>query len=186
MYTIGQLAKKFKLARSTLLYYDSIGLLAFSGRTASNYRTYSEADCQRLEQICTYREAGLSLDKIKELLTGTQSVTVSLLENQIHELNMEINKLRDKQKLIVRLLLNFQVQQRGGSVDKNAWLELFSAAGFSGHDRWKWHRDFEMTNPDKHELFMESLGLLPDEIASIRDWARSDYERAGAHLDVTS
>ena len=53
MYTIGKLAKKFDLSRSTLLYYDSIGLLKPSSRTESEYRQYSEDDAARLEQICT-------------------------------------------------------------------------------------------------------------------------------------
>jgi len=39
-YPDSQLAGRFGLSRSTLLYYDSIGLLSPSERTASNYRLY--------------------------------------------------------------------------------------------------------------------------------------------------
>ena len=38
MQTISQAAKKFKLSRSTLLYYDRIGLLRPTERTAAGYR----------------------------------------------------------------------------------------------------------------------------------------------------
>jgi DNA-binding transcriptional MerR regulator len=43
-YSISKLARAFGLSRSTLLYYDRIGLLAASGRTGSGYRCYSEKD----------------------------------------------------------------------------------------------------------------------------------------------
>ena len=45
--TITRLAKQFKLSRSTLLYYDRIGLLRPSGRSPSNYRLYTGSDRQR-------------------------------------------------------------------------------------------------------------------------------------------
>ncbi len=175
MYSIGQLAKKYKLARSTLLYYGSIGLLPGSGRTAANYRTYTEADCQKLGQICTYRAAGLTLAQIKSLLDGPQTGAAALLQSQVHNLNREIDRLRDRQKLIVRLLLTFQAQESRGPVDKAAWLELFKAAGFSDRDQWQWHRDFELASPDKHEAFLASVGYPAAEIAAIRAWARDGH-----------
>ena len=64
MITVGRLAKRFGLSRSTLLYYDSIGLLRPTGRSAKGYRLYSEDDAARLEKICLYRQTGLSLDEV--------------------------------------------------------------------------------------------------------------------------
>jgi SAM-dependent methyltransferase len=43
-FTIGALARRFSLARSTLLYYDRIGLLCPRGRSQGNDRLYSAAD----------------------------------------------------------------------------------------------------------------------------------------------
>ncbi len=37
MHTIGQIGKRFGLPRSTLLYYDAIGLLSPSRRSDANY-----------------------------------------------------------------------------------------------------------------------------------------------------
>ena len=42
--TVGRLARAFGLSRSTLLYYDSIGLLRPTGRSPANYRLYTRAD----------------------------------------------------------------------------------------------------------------------------------------------
>ena len=68
MLTIGQLARRFELSRSTLLYYDSIGLLSPSGRSRANYRLYSDDDVRRMEAIAGYRRAGLPLADIARLL----------------------------------------------------------------------------------------------------------------------
>jgi DNA-binding transcriptional MerR regulator len=43
MHTIGQAAKHANLSRSTLLYYDRIGLLRPSGRSRAGYRLYNGA-----------------------------------------------------------------------------------------------------------------------------------------------
>src|ERR1035441_10157287 len=51
--TVTDLARSCNLARSTVLYYESIGLLARPRRSAGNYRVYSEQDLDRLRQICT-------------------------------------------------------------------------------------------------------------------------------------
>ena len=51
MLTISQLARRFGLSRSTLLYYDSIGLLSPSARSDANYRLYSRNDIERMERV---------------------------------------------------------------------------------------------------------------------------------------
>jgi len=72
--TIGRLASKFNLSRSTLRYYDSIGVLSPIKRGKGNYRIYSEDDCNRLEQIASYRQTGLSLQRIKEILDNKNAL----------------------------------------------------------------------------------------------------------------
>ena len=74
-WTVGRLAKRFGLSRSTLLYYDGIGLLRPQSRAAGEYRTYGEAEAARLERICLYRRAGLTLEQIKQGIETLQSVS---------------------------------------------------------------------------------------------------------------
>ena len=64
MYTIKQLCVKSGLSRSTLLYYDSLRLVQPSARSQANYRLYSDDDVKRLERVCLYKEAGVSLEEI--------------------------------------------------------------------------------------------------------------------------
>lgn len=179
MYTIGQLARKYNLSRSTLLYYSSIGLLPASGRNSANYRIYSEADAHRLEQICIYRQAGLPLHTIQQLQAGARNAMEILLETRVHDLNQEIHKLRQQQKSIVRILLDIRAQQNDRPVDWESFMTLFEAAGFSDYDKWKWHREFEMMSPDQHRAFLEASHVPTDKIALLRSWVRKEYDPRG-------
>ncbi len=173
MYTIGQLAKEFGLSRSTLLYYDSIGLFSPSGRSRSNYRTYTGADRSRLKQICTYRKTGLALQDIRRIMQarGRRGV-LPLLEKRLGALNSEIRALRGQQHFIVTLLKNDRLLSQIRVMDKESWIRLLEAAGLDQAARDKWHTEFERLAPDAHQDFLESLGIPPKEVALIRKYSR--------------
>ncbi len=80
MFTIGQVAKKYSLSRSTLIYYDKIGVLTPSGRSESNYRVYSENDLKKMDRIQLFRSTGLSLEIIESILKAESSELSSTLE----------------------------------------------------------------------------------------------------------
>jgi DNA-binding transcriptional MerR regulator len=173
MYTIGQLAKKAGLSRSTLLYYDSIGLFSPSGRSGSDYRTYTEADRSRLEQICTYRRTGLSLTDIARIMrTRGKRGVLPLMEKRLDELNREIRALRSQQHFIVKLLKNDRALSRIRVMDKDSWIALLSTAGLDEAARDRWHAEFERLAPDAHQDFLESLGIPAKEVALIRKYSR--------------
>jgi DNA-binding transcriptional MerR regulator len=65
---IGQLAKRLDLNAQTIRYYERIGLLPEPGRTGSGYRVYGEEDERRLLFIKNARNAGLTLEEVKEVL----------------------------------------------------------------------------------------------------------------------
>ncbi len=52
MLNVTGLARRCGLSRTTLFYYESIGLLKASSRSPGNYRQYTERDVERLRQIC--------------------------------------------------------------------------------------------------------------------------------------
>ncbi len=170
MWTIGQLAKQFGLSRSTLLYYDKISLLSpTGGRSTANYRLYSESDRNRLQRICTLREASLSLDTIKEILASESDKLELALEERLGQLNVEIMRLRKQQKVIVRLL-NVGDYSRGSRImNKEKWIALLASVGMSENDMWNWHVSFETMMPEGHQDFLESLGIDDAEIAKIRE-----------------
>src|SRR5688500_4408082 len=63
--TISKLGRTFGLARSTLLYYDRIGILRPTGRTRAGYRLYGTDTVERLKRISELRAAGLPLKSVK-------------------------------------------------------------------------------------------------------------------------
>jgi DNA-binding transcriptional MerR regulator len=69
-WSVGEVAKLAHVTVRTLHHYDEIGLLRPSGRTASGYRRYSEADLQRLQQVLLFRELRFTLEAIHQLLDG--------------------------------------------------------------------------------------------------------------------
>lgn len=67
-YSIHALAKLAGISVRTLHYYDEIKLLT-PGRISSNgYRVYGEKDVDSLQQILFYRELGLPLDEISQIM----------------------------------------------------------------------------------------------------------------------
>ncbi len=86
MLTVTRLARRCGLSRSTVLSYESIGLLRASARSPGNYREYSE-DAERLRQICAYRHAGLSLADIRSVLGAASSKAAAVLERRLVELD---------------------------------------------------------------------------------------------------
>ncbi|MGE5809783.1 MAG: MerR family transcriptional regulator [Nitrospirota bacterium] len=173
MFTIGQLAKEFGLSRSTLLYYDSIGLFSPSGRSDSNYRIYTARDRESLEQICTYRKTGLSLYDIARILkTRGERGIVLLLEKRLDTLNREIRALRSQQHFIVKLLKNDRALSRIRVMDKESWIKLLQTSGLDEAARNKWHSEFERLAPDAHRDFLESLGIPAKEIELIRKYSK--------------
>ena len=66
-YSVHELARLSGISVRTLHYYDELGLLR-PERQANNYRSYSPQEVNRLQQILLYRETGMSLGVIKEIL----------------------------------------------------------------------------------------------------------------------
>ncbi|MDA8441714.1 MAG: MerR family transcriptional regulator [Peptococcaceae bacterium] len=67
-YTIQKLASLGGVSTRTLRYYDELGILKPARINSSGYRIYGQAEVDRLQQILFYRELGVSLDNIKEIV----------------------------------------------------------------------------------------------------------------------
>lgn len=166
--TIGQLARRCGISRSTLLYYEEQGLLA-PGRSAAGYRRYSTADVAHAEQIRAWRATGMRVEAIAALLRdGGQQGPV---EHRLAEIAAEMTRLREQQEVLLRML--GRVPAPGpGSIDKAGWTALLRAAGLDDVAMERWHALFEQQAPQAHENFLRSLGLDADEIEHIRSWSR--------------
>ncbi len=174
MLTISRLAKRFNLSRSTLLYYDRLGLLSPAARTPSGYRLYSEADTRRLEQICFYRQAGLALEEIANVLgSKTGSDIADILEKRLIHLNEHIRGLRRQQQVLIELLNSEHLPQKSRGLSREKWVALLRATGMDDNAMCQWHVEFERLFPEDHHDFLLSLGIPEADIEQIREWSRT-------------
>jgi DNA-binding transcriptional MerR regulator len=172
MLTVTRLARHFGLSRSTVLYYESIGLLNPARSRGNNYRAYGDRDMLRLKQVCIYRDAGLKLADIRVLLDRPESDAAAVLKRRLSEIAAEIERLREHQWAIVKLLQNRQSLRRLNVVTKEKWVSIMKASGFTEDDMQRWHAEFERSAPEEHQEFLEFLHIPPAEIGSIREWSR--------------
>ena len=176
-YSISRLGRVFGLSRSTLLYYHRIGLLAPSGRTGSGYRSYSEKDRQRLGRICQFREAGLTLKDIRNVLSSGGKPGVRLLDKRMRETAATIVDLKRQQHALAAMLSRITSGSASGPVDAELWVEILETAGLDSKGRKRWHTEFERRAPDAHDEFLLSLGIGLEDVAKIRRWSRGEIAR---------
>jgi len=69
-YTVQKLGKLAGVSTRTLRYYDEIGILKPARINSSGYRIYGQKEVDMLQQILFYRELGVSLDSIREIVTA--------------------------------------------------------------------------------------------------------------------
>lgn len=167
MLTVTQLAKQFGISRTTILYYEKEQLLVPAYRSDNGYRWYGEKEAERLGAITSYRSYGLSVSSIRSLLNQKGKSQTQILKDHFYELEREIQNLRAQQKAIVVLLQEPNLLEEN-IVNKERWVQIMVAAGFSENDMVKWHQKFEELEPQEHQKFLESLGITSDEIRKIR------------------
>jgi len=170
MLTVSKLAARCGLSRGTLLYYESIGLMKPPARSAGNYRSYGERDLQRLQQICAYRHAGLTLEDIRAILDRRESDAAAVLKRRLVVLDGEIETRRAHQRAILKLLKNDSIG-RMKMITKEKWVSIMKASGLTEADMHRWHAEFEKAAPQEHQEFLEFLHVPAAEIRTIRDWS---------------
>ncbi|WP_010233119.1 MerR family transcriptional regulator [Clostridium arbusti] len=69
-YTVQKLGKIAGVSTRTLRYYDEIGILKPARINSSGYRIYGKEEVDRLQQILFYRELGVNLSDVKNIVTS--------------------------------------------------------------------------------------------------------------------
>ncbi|MDF2674746.1 MAG: transcriptional regulator, MerR family protein [Clostridiales bacterium] len=69
-YTVQKLGRLAGISTRTLRYYDEIGILKPARINSSGYRIYGQREIDRLQQILFYRELGVNLESIKNIVTA--------------------------------------------------------------------------------------------------------------------
>jgi DNA-binding transcriptional MerR regulator len=94
MYTVKELSDLAGVTVRTLHYYDEIALLKPPTVNDNGYRFYDEAALLRLQQILFYRELGVGLLQIKDILDSPSFDLVTALQSHRDELAQRIERLQ--------------------------------------------------------------------------------------------
>lgn len=167
----------FGLSRTALLYYDGIGLLSPSARAENGYRMYSEEDIERLRQIISLRDAGIPLNEISRYLKTQESDISSILLKRLNEMNNEIEKIKNQQEIIVRLLQNNDLQAKR-IFNTEAWMKILHDAGVDGDTALQWHMNFEKQSPEQHHNLLRALGFGDAELSEFQKAYEAQHEGA--------
>jgi DNA-binding transcriptional MerR regulator len=170
--TIGRAARAVGVSRATLLYYDRIGLVSPTARSASGYRLYSDADVERLRRLRGLRDVGIGLEEVRQVLERREPAA-RFIEAHVAALGERIDALRAQQRLGLALLAApGRARRRAGLLGKADWTAMFRRMGLTDDDMWRWHAEFERMQPEAHRDFLRSLGIGADEVAAIRRRSR--------------
>ncbi|MFD2645031.1 MerR family transcriptional regulator [Pseudomonas japonica] len=110
MYRISELAAKVGLSRSTLLYYEKMGLIS-SRRQANGYRAYSDQDLQQLKLLQQLQAGGLTLRECQACLETR--IDRTLLLERLQTLEQEITEKQQSRDLLASML--GMASMRGGT-----------------------------------------------------------------------
>ncbi|PTX98913.1 MerR family transcriptional regulator [Opitutus sp. ER46] len=179
MKTITVIARRYGLSRTTLLYYDRLGLLSPSYRTAADARMYSAEDEAKLARIVTYRRAGVPLRSIQQMMDGAPTRVNRTLEARLREIQDQISALRGQQRFIVEMLREAVLRGEEPKRTRDQWVELLRACAFTDRDLQVWHMALERDDPQAHARFLRRIGLTAEEAAYVRERSREDLQKLG-------
>lgn len=96
LFSIGELSRYQNISKQTLIFYDKTGVFNPAYVDPSNgYRYYSASQLDELDTILILKKSGLSLQKIKELLSHyTTQSSLKVLKSQLGVIDRQMEELR--------------------------------------------------------------------------------------------
>lgn len=179
MHQISDVAKRLGVSRSTLLYYEKIGLIS-AKRRDNNYRSYSEHDIEKLIFILQLKDSGLSLQESLDVFE--QKLRPDLLQEKLDLLDKDIAKKRQTRELLAALigqqsLRDFHIQSESKTPKAHqVWLQ---SQGLSIKDsqRLRWlSKDI-----NQHESYMSEFNHI---FNSLERWAPGSENETLAALKL--
>ncbi len=104
-YSINELSKLAGVSARTLRYYDEIGLLLPLRTNEAGYRFYGEKEVELLQQILFYRERGLALEQIKNIMYQRDFDVLSALYGHLEELENQKKRLDGLISIVKKTIL---------------------------------------------------------------------------------
>lgn len=167
--TVGAAAELVGVSVRTLHHWDEVALASPSVRTAAGYRQYTEEDLERLKRIVAYREAGLGLAAVREVLDDAETDTSTTLRRQRAQLAEQIDDLRRLDRRLERMT---DAHQRGillsDEEQKNIFGEDWDPRGpqnarhlWGGTDQWAQFAERSAhRTPEEWRVLSDAMSVL--------------------------
>lgn len=163
MRTVHEVSELAGVSIRTLQYYDNIGLLCPTHRSAAGYRMYDEQNLVRLQQILLFRELEFSLKDIKRILDSPEFDQTQVLDQQIELLELKrahITKIIG----LARSLRNGEHNMSFEAFDTKQLDEYARKAKESWGDQPAWteyeQKSRDRTKEDEHMLGQDLMKLF--------------------------
>lgn len=170
-YTVKKLAKASGVSVRTLHYYDEVSLLKPAYCGTNGYRFYEEEQVLRLQQILFYRELGIGLKQIQEILGRSDFDKVSALESHRKGLIKELARKRDLIATIGRTIEHLK--------------------GTKAMDNKDMFKGFDPEQQRQHEQYLvdrygdEMKESIAKSKSRVKDWSKEKWERTrGDFADI--
>ena len=155
MYTIKQFADLGGVTTRTLRYYDQLGLIHPAQIGANGYRYYDRASLLRLQQVLFFRELGVPLREIGEILQRPGFDPLGTLLDHRQALQAQVDRLHRLVDTLDKTILNLQGEHEMNDQDY-----------FKGFDETRYQAEVE-----------KLWGSTPQYRESNRKWASYSEEQ---------
>lgn len=158
MYKISQLAEKAGVSRTTLLYYEKLGIIQ-GARQANGYRSYSDKDLQQLLLLQKLQAGGLTLKECQACLKA--QINRDLLRDRLTQLDIEIEQKQKSRELLAALLGERSLTEWHDTLDQvapDAHIDWLIKQGFDEKQamRLKWlSKDM-----NEHDRYMHDFNIV--------------------------
>ncbi len=152
--TVQKLAKMAGISVRTLHHYDNIGLLKPVRRGDSGYRYYGKEELLRLQQILFFKELGLPLQLIQQILDEPEFDTIDALLYHKKQLKQHIKRYQTLLHTIDNTIDNLKNNKKMSNYD-----ELYK--GFPATEAAAWEQEVvEKYGRDKLEESKQKINAM--------------------------
>jgi len=157
MKTVKEMARLTGVSVRTLHHYDAIGLLKPSQVTAAGYRLYDQAALERLHMVLVYRELGLSLKEIGQILNASDFDRNRVLEHQIGLMQQRVTQLQNRITLARGMLLIGVNNMNFEGFDPKK-MEDYSAQAKALYGKTEAYREYQQKSAGRTDAQEKDLG----------------------------
>ncbi|MCG8634662.1 MAG: MerR family transcriptional regulator [Desulfobacterales bacterium] len=167
MVSIARTCDMVGVARSTLLYYERIGIISPKRNPENGYRDYSGDDIHALVLIRQLQKAGFSLKEADAVMKG--ELDPDLMLDRFQMLEQDIRELTTAREVVKSLVIHATGKEP----------ETADLTNPAGH----WHAELEKTAGEAHEKWLKRLGFDDKEQLYIRWVTRTLTDSEGYMKD---